>query len=194
MVPEPLPFEQDIHELEEQLARLEAAADAPGAAEAIRRIRRELTALKKETIREPDAVGDGAGRAAPEPAADARLHRHDLRRVRRAARRPRLRRRPGHPHRVRPARRAQGPAGRPPEGQDARGAAAVLLRLRTPGRLPQGAREDEAGREVSASDHLPDRHARAPSRESAPRNAGRRNSSRRASWKCRGCRRRSSAS
>ncbi|MFO0821603.1 MAG: acetyl-CoA carboxylase carboxyltransferase subunit alpha [Gemmataceae bacterium] len=44
----PLPFEQDIHDLEEQLARLEAAADAPGAAEAIRRMRRELVALKRE--------------------------------------------------------------------------------------------------------------------------------------------------
>jgi acetyl-CoA carboxylase carboxyl transferase subunit alpha len=48
MIPDPLPFEQDIHDLEEQLARLEEAADAPGAAESIRRIRRELTALKRE--------------------------------------------------------------------------------------------------------------------------------------------------
>jgi hypothetical protein len=29
-VAQPLPFEQDIHDLEEQLARLEASADAPG--------------------------------------------------------------------------------------------------------------------------------------------------------------------
>lgn len=48
MVPAPLPFEQDIHELEEVLARLEAAPDAPGAAESIRRMRRELANLKKE--------------------------------------------------------------------------------------------------------------------------------------------------
>lgn len=47
-VPEPLPFEQDIHELEEQLARLEASADAPASADAIRRMRRELTAMKRE--------------------------------------------------------------------------------------------------------------------------------------------------
>src|SRR6476661_9357867 len=48
MIPDPLPFEQDIHELEEQLARLEAASDEAGAAEAIRQIRRQLSALKRE--------------------------------------------------------------------------------------------------------------------------------------------------
>jgi acetyl-CoA carboxylase carboxyl transferase subunit alpha len=48
MIPEPLPFEHDIHGLEEQLARLETTADEPGAAESIRKIRRELNALKKE--------------------------------------------------------------------------------------------------------------------------------------------------
>src|SRR5262245_43541432 len=47
MVPAPLPFEQDIHELEEKLARLEANPDAEGAAEALRDTRRKLTALKK---------------------------------------------------------------------------------------------------------------------------------------------------
>jgi len=46
-VPAPLPFEQDIHDLEDQLARLEASAAVDGA-EAIRRIRRELTTLKRE--------------------------------------------------------------------------------------------------------------------------------------------------
>jgi acetyl-CoA carboxylase carboxyl transferase subunit alpha len=48
MVPRPLPFEQDIHELEQVLARLEAIPDAPGAAESIRRMRRELANLKRE--------------------------------------------------------------------------------------------------------------------------------------------------
>ncbi|VTT98456.1 acetyl- carboxylase subunit alpha : Acetyl-coenzyme A carboxylase carboxyl transferase subunit alpha OS=Planctomyces maris DSM 8797 GN=accA PE=3 SV=1: ACCA [Gemmataceae bacterium] len=47
-VAQPLPFEQDIHDLEEQLARLEASAEAPAAAETIKRMRRELTALKRE--------------------------------------------------------------------------------------------------------------------------------------------------
>lgn len=48
MVPAPLPFEQDIHEVEEGLARLEAAPDAPGAADTIRRMRRDLAHLKRE--------------------------------------------------------------------------------------------------------------------------------------------------
>src|SRR5215470_17242237 len=48
MPPRPLPFENDIHELEQQLARMEATADAPGAAEAVKRMRRELAVLKKE--------------------------------------------------------------------------------------------------------------------------------------------------
>ena len=48
MVPKPLPFEQDIHELELLLARLETAPDAPGAAESIRRTRREVANLKRE--------------------------------------------------------------------------------------------------------------------------------------------------
>lgn len=46
MVPDPLPFEQDIHELEVQLDRLEAQSTSPS--DEIRRIRRELTALKKK--------------------------------------------------------------------------------------------------------------------------------------------------
>ena len=48
MVPAPLPFEQDIHELESTLARLEAAPETAGAADAVRKMRRELTALKRE--------------------------------------------------------------------------------------------------------------------------------------------------
>ena len=48
MVVDPLPFEQDIHELEESLARMEQAPEVPGATESIRRMRRELTNLKKE--------------------------------------------------------------------------------------------------------------------------------------------------
>jgi acetyl-CoA carboxylase carboxyl transferase subunit alpha len=47
-VPAPLPFEHDIHELEEQVARLEAAPDAPGAAADLRRVRKELVAMKRE--------------------------------------------------------------------------------------------------------------------------------------------------
>lgn len=47
-VAQPLPFEQDIHDLEEQLARLESASDAPGASDTIKRMRKELTTLKRD--------------------------------------------------------------------------------------------------------------------------------------------------
>jgi acetyl-CoA carboxylase carboxyl transferase subunit alpha len=48
MVPDPLPFEQDIHEMELALSRLEAGAFTPGGADALRKMRRELTALLRE--------------------------------------------------------------------------------------------------------------------------------------------------
>jgi acetyl-CoA carboxylase carboxyl transferase subunit alpha len=48
MVPDPLPFEQDIHEMELALSRLEASQSTPGGAEAVRKMRRELTALLRE--------------------------------------------------------------------------------------------------------------------------------------------------
>jgi acetyl-CoA carboxylase carboxyl transferase subunit alpha len=48
MVPAPLPFEQDIHEMETALSRLEAGSATPGGADAVRKMRRELTALLRE--------------------------------------------------------------------------------------------------------------------------------------------------
>ncbi len=44
MIPVPLPFENDIHALEESLAKLESSA---GDGDEVKRIRKELTALKK---------------------------------------------------------------------------------------------------------------------------------------------------
>jgi acetyl-CoA carboxylase carboxyl transferase subunit alpha len=43
-----LPFETDIHELEQELVRLESAQDAPGSGDTIKKLRRDLTALKRE--------------------------------------------------------------------------------------------------------------------------------------------------
>lgn len=43
----PLPFEQDIHELELVLARLESADDAATQAEEVRRVRKELAGMRK---------------------------------------------------------------------------------------------------------------------------------------------------
>lgn len=48
MVPEPLPFESDIHDLEQSLARLESSAGAEPASEELRQVRRDLLALKKK--------------------------------------------------------------------------------------------------------------------------------------------------
>ena len=45
---------------------------------------------------------------------------------------------------------------------------AVLLRVRPPGGVPEGAGQDAAGRQVPAAGHLPDRHARG-----VPRDRGR---------------------
>ena len=47
MTPAPLPFEHDIHELEQTLTRLEAGDATQTQAEELRRMRRELAALKK---------------------------------------------------------------------------------------------------------------------------------------------------
>jgi acetyl-CoA carboxylase carboxyl transferase subunit alpha len=47
----PLPFEHDIHELEQELARLEASPEADQAGDRIRELRRRLTALKREKYR-----------------------------------------------------------------------------------------------------------------------------------------------
>jgi acetyl-CoA carboxylase carboxyl transferase subunit alpha len=48
MVPAPLPFEQDIHELELALSRVETAQPTPGSGDAVRKMRRELTALLRD--------------------------------------------------------------------------------------------------------------------------------------------------
>ncbi len=48
LLPEPLPFEQDIHALERQLLELESTAGGADGIEAIRRMKRELAALKRE--------------------------------------------------------------------------------------------------------------------------------------------------
>lgn len=47
-VPAPLPFEQDIHELELELARLETTLDALGVHDAMRELRKRLAAMKRE--------------------------------------------------------------------------------------------------------------------------------------------------
>ncbi len=47
MIRDPLPFEHDIHDVELELARLEGVAEGDVTSEAIRKLRRDLIALKK---------------------------------------------------------------------------------------------------------------------------------------------------
>jgi acetyl-CoA carboxylase carboxyl transferase subunit alpha len=57
MLPDPLPFEREIHELELRLARLEAAADAasPERVEEIRRLKKEIVTAKRQLFQELSA-------------------------------------------------------------------------------------------------------------------------------------------
>jgi acetyl-CoA carboxylase carboxyl transferase subunit alpha len=48
MVPDPLPFEQDIHELELEIAKLESTPDEPKSSEQLRLLRRRLMNLKRD--------------------------------------------------------------------------------------------------------------------------------------------------
>ena len=97
-------------------------ADPPPAPRAGRAEARDLFA--------PRPLADRPGLAAPGPSPDPRLHRPDLRAVRRAARRPRRRRRQGDRDRPGPPRRAQDHVHRPPEGEEPGRADRLPLRLR----------------------------------------------------------------
>ncbi len=48
MIPVPLPFEQEIHEVESELFRLESVPEADISGETIRQLRKKLTSMKKE--------------------------------------------------------------------------------------------------------------------------------------------------
>ena len=93
------------------------------------------------------------------PAGHARLHRAALHRLRRDARRPPLRRRPGHRVRDGAVSRRSRARRRAPEGPDDEGEDRAQLRLRAAGRLPQGAAGDADGREVPPARHRLRRHA-----------------------------------
>ena len=80
-------------------------------------------------------------------------------RLRRAARRPPLRRRPRHRLRPRATTRPAGLHHRPPEGPRHQAEDLPQLRLRAPGGLSQGAARDAAGAEVQPADRRVHRHA-----------------------------------
>ena len=160
-----LAFEQPIHALEQRIAELEATeAKSPELHDEIRALRRELADTIAPHLQPARSLGNRPGRPPSRSADVHRLPRPGVRRVRRAPRRQVLRRRPRAPHRLRQARPLQGPGRRPPQRQNPQRTQRVLLRLRPSRRLPQGDGQDEAGRQVRAADHLPDRHARRLSR------------------------------
>ena len=162
-----LSFEAPIYEMEARLGEMEvqyaknrAAGDTTKIAEQIRRLRRELAAAQARDLFQSRPLANCSGFATPAAPPDPRLPRSDLRAVSRAARRPRLWRRPGDRHGPCPPRRHQGDVRRPPEGEEPRRAQGLPLRLRPPRGLSQGPQEDAAGRQVWAADHLVHRHAR----------------------------------
>ena len=156
-----LDFEQPIAELEAEDRGAALRAGRLGG----RHLRGDRAAAEEEPVadqghlRQAHAVAGGAGGAPSAAAVHARLRRGDLHRLRRTARRPRLRRRPVDRRRAGALQRPAGDGDRPPEGARHQGARLPQLRHAAAGGLPQGAAADEAGREVRpAGVHLR-RHA-----------------------------------
>ena len=138
--------------------------DNPEVRNELRRLLRELTELKKKIYGNLKPWETVSVARHPEPAADLRLPGVGLRRVRRAARRQVLRRRPGHPRRLGQAGRLPGDGRRPPEGQEHQGSHRLQLRPGPSGGLPQGDGQDAPGGQVPLAGDLPHRHARGLSR------------------------------
>ena len=114
--------------------------------------------------RDPRPLGGRPARAQPRAAAHARLRRLRVRRLPRAARRPRVQGGPGDRRRAGAARRPGGDADRPPEGQHHRRDDGAQLRHARARRLPQGHAPDALRREV----RHPGRHARGHRRAPTP--------------------------
>ena len=158
-----LAFERPLNDLQTKIDELRKPQLrlAPRAAGRDRAARGAPQAPDGGGLRRPVAVGARQRRAPRRPPADAGLHHDDARRLRRAARRSPLRRRPrDHLTGLATMGRAPLPAGRPPQGQDGQGPAGVQLRLRAPRGLPEGPREDEARPEAQHPDHHVHQHAR----------------------------------
>ena len=124
-------------------------------------------------LRQAHALADGASGSTSAAAPDPRLRRHDLPRLHRVARGSPLRRRPRDGHRLRADRPAQGDGRRAPERQGDQREDRVPLRVRPPGGLSQGARQDEARGQVRRTDRHAGRHPRARIRAWVPSSEGR---------------------
>ena len=115
---------------------------------------------RPRALREPHAVAEGPALAPPEPPLHARLHRAPLHRLRRAPRRPPLRRRRGHRRGLGALPRPQRRRRRPPEGPRDEGERQAQLRAGAPRGLPQGAPHVRARRPLRPAHPHVHRHAR----------------------------------
>ena len=108
----------------------------------------EEPAADQGDLRQAFLVADRAGRAASAAAVHARLHRRNVHRFPRAARRPQLLGRPGDRRRDGALQRRAVHGHRASEGPRHQGEDLPQLRHAAPRRLSQGAAADEAGREI----------------------------------------------
>ena len=162
-----LAFEAPIHEMEVRLSEMEvqyarnrSTGDTTKIAEQIRRLRRELAALKREIYSHLDPwqivqVSRHQDRPQTRDYIDLLFEQFvELHGDRAVGDDKAIVTGPG------PPRRAQDHVHRPPEGEEPGRADRLPLRLRPPGGLSQGAGQDAAGREVPPADRLVHRHAR----------------------------------
>ncbi len=189
-----LDFERPVVDLERKIEELiRVSGGASELRPQIALLESRARELQQKIFAELTPVAEGAAVAPPCPPVHAGLHRTAVRRLRRAARRPPLRRRPRHRRRVRAVRRQADADPGSPEGAQHEGEGPAQLRPAQAGGLPQGAAPDGAGGARRAAHRLPRSTPRAPTPASTPRSAGRPRRSPRTwrSWPA--CRSRSSA-
>ena len=152
-----LSFEAPIYEMEARLSEMEAqyaknraAATRPRSPSRSAACGASWPRSKREIYSNLDPWQTVQVSRHPAATADPRLHRFDLRPVHRAARRPRVWRRPGDRHGARPHRRHQGHVHRPSKGKEPRRAQGLPFRLCSSRGLSQGAQEDAVRRPSSA--------------------------------------------
>ena len=161
-----LPFEKAIARLQREIANMEAeqGTSRRDCASEIRQLRSQYVSLLRKTYQNltPWETVQVARHPA-RPLAGDYIER-DRQGLRRAARRPPLRRRQGHPLRAGADRRGEGRARRPSTRAATPRRRSPATSAAPPGGLPQGPAGDEAGREVPPAGGHADRHARGVSR------------------------------
>ena len=147
---QPLDFEKPIFELQRRLQELKSHSDKHSIDfdSEVESMELQDPRNPPDDLRQPDRLAARPDRAPCAAALRARLRRPLFHRVGRAARRPRLRRRPGHALRLGQSRPAALRRGHAAEGPRHQGKREAQLRLRPPGGLSQGDAHDASGREI----------------------------------------------